>query len=120
MEPDGLGLFKVYCIIMSLIYGALMLLAVAMPLLDIGLNAEDMFAFLAIGIVSLPLLMVFAYGLFLPQAKWAWIYGLILIAIGMGSCCFWPICIPLLIKWIDPEFKAWFDGTPQVQGADGW
>lgn len=48
---------------------------------------------------------------FLPRAHWAWIYHLILIALGMTSCCCLPVCIPLLIFWIRPETRAWFQDS---------
>lgn len=112
MEPQGLGLFKVYCVIMTLLYAALCAVAVALPMLDLGLEKTDLLTFMIMGGLSFPLMLGFAYGLVLPRARWAYAYGLVLIAIGLGSCCFWPICIPLLVKWIDPKFKAWFDGPP--------
>ena len=92
-------------------------MAVALPLLDLGLRLDELLTFGIMGVVSFPLMLGFGYGLFLPRAKWAWVYGIILIAIGMGSCCFWPICIPLLIKWIDPNFKAWFERTDVATAA---
>lgn len=54
---------------------------------------------------------IFAVAPFLPKKPWNWIYGICLIALGMTSCCFLPITIPLLIQWLKPELKAFF-GRP--------
>jgi hypothetical protein len=37
-----------------------------------------------------------------------WIYGIVLIALGMTSACFVPACIPLLIYWLKPDAKSYF------------
>lgn len=52
-----------------------------------------------------------AVALFLPRRPWAWIYGIVVIAIGMTSCCILPAAIPLLIAWLKPEMKARFNRT---------
>ena len=58
--------------------------------------------------VCLPLLAVFVVGFFLPRRPWSWVYGLVLICLGLTSCITWPITIPLLIQWLKPEMKARF------------
>ncbi len=61
--------------------------------------------------IGLPLSAVFIAAPFLPRKPWAWIYDLILIAIGMTSCCCLPATIPLLIYWLKPEAKRFFGRT---------
>lgn len=61
--------------------------------------------------IGIPLAALFAAGVFLPNRPWVWIYDIVLIAIGLTSCCFWPATIPLLIYWIKPEVRVWF-GRP--------
>lgn len=56
-------------------------------------------------------LAVFAAAPFLPKKPWNWIVGMVLICLGLTSCCFMPISIPLLIQWLKPEVKAFF-GRP--------
>lgn len=47
---------------------------------------------------------------FLPRRRWAWVLGVVLIVLSMtGTCCL-PAAIPLLIFWVKPETKAFFDG----------
>ncbi len=55
----------------------------------------------------------FAYLLafFFTSGKGAWIYNLVLICIGLTSCCCIPVCIPLLIFWIRDDCKNWFCQT---------
>ena len=51
---------------------------------------------------------VFTVGLLSKRQSWAWIYNVVLICLGMGSCLFLPAAIPLLIHWLKPETKAWY------------
>jgi len=41
-----------------------------------------------------------------PDAA-AWTLGLVLIALGLTSCCL-PLCLPLLIFWLKPETQQFF------------
>ena len=78
-------------------------------------NPEDAFMMPILGGVYAAFGLVFAgafaVGLLMPRKPWAWIYGIVLIALGMTSACCIPATIPLLIFWIKPEAKAFF-GRP--------
>jgi len=64
-------------------------------------------------IVGVPFAIFFGAAPFLPKRPWAWIYGIVAIAFGMTSPCCLPASIPLLIFWIKPETKAFFEqATP--------
>jgi Na+/pantothenate symporter len=52
--------------------------------------------------------IIFAVALVLPRKPYNWIVGIVMMALGMTSCCFLPFLIPLLIYWIKPETKAYF------------
>ena len=104
--------YIVYCILMAILYLITTLFGLGFLLL--GPEAPDMtetearvmgFIFL---IFSLPLLVIFALAPFLPKKPWVWIYGLVLIALGMTSMCCLPATIPLLIFWIKPETRQFF------------
>lgn len=56
------------------------------------------------------LFLPYAVAPFLPCRPWHWVYGLVLICLSMTSCCCLPAAIPLLVFWIKPETKAWFQG----------
>jgi hypothetical protein len=59
--------------------------------------------------IALGILLLAAYvaGFFLPRKPRAWIAHLVLIAIGLTSCCTLPASIPLLVFWLKPEVQAW-------------
>ncbi len=44
--------------------------------------------------------IMFAVGLFWRNGLGGWIYNLILIILGLTTCCTWPATIPILIFWI--------------------
>lgn len=106
--------FVAYCVLMTLLY--LILAGTGAVLLVLGftitahnrdaagLQAQAV-AFLLIGVV---LVIPYAMGPFVKGKSWGWVFGIVLIAIGMTSCCLWPITIPLLIQWIKPEMKRAF------------
>jgi hypothetical protein len=52
--------------------------------------------------------IVFALPFVLPRRPWVWVYDMVVICIGLTSCCIMPAALPLLIYWIKPEVKAWF------------
>lgn len=52
--------------------------------------------------------IAFAIALFLPPKPYNWIVGIVLIALGLTSCCLLPATIPLLIYWVKPETQAFF------------
>jgi hypothetical protein len=62
--------------------------------------------------LCLALAVPFGAWAFLPHRPWVWVYGLVLIAIGLGSCLTLPFCVYLLIKWIDPSAREWYGGEP--------
>jgi hypothetical protein len=63
---------------------------------------------LAIGVVVFSLYAVVP---FLPRSRGAWIYGIVLLAMGLTSICSIAFCIPLLIGWLKPETKAFFGAS---------
>jgi hypothetical protein len=40
-----------------------------------------------------------------------WIYQIVLIGLGLTSVCCLPATVPLLISYVKPEVKAWFEPT---------
>jgi ABC-type nitrate/sulfonate/bicarbonate transport system permease component len=60
-------------------------------------------------VLSFFLSIVFAVGLKVPRKKWGWIYGFFPIAIGLTSPCCMLASIPLLIFWLNPKTKRWFN-----------
>ena len=97
----------VYVILMMLLYLAVtvggVLLILFREKFDAA-NLEDEAGMLALGLVysviGLGLFMVFGIGLFWRRGMGGWVFNLVLICIGLTSCCTWPMTIPLLIFWI--------------------
>jgi hypothetical protein len=71
-----------------------------------GLSKEIMGGiYIALGIIfAIPPIIA----LFLPKRPWVWIYHLVMICLGMTGCTI-VASIPLLIFWIKPEVKAYFN-----------
>ena len=67
--------------------------------------------FLFIGVV---LFILFAAVPFLPKRRWVWTYNIVMICIGLTSCCFLPFCIPMLIFWLKPELKSYFSDSESL------
>jgi drug/metabolite transporter (DMT)-like permease len=59
-------------------------------------------------LISLPLCVFYFAAPLLPKTRFAWIYGIVAIAIGMTSACCLPAAIPLFIFWIKSDTKAFF------------
>jgi len=59
--------------------------------------------------MGLALCAAIGVGLLAPRRKWGWVYALVVICLGLTSCCTMPACIPLLIFWLKPETKAYYN-----------
>ena len=67
-------------------------------------------------VMGLAFFIPYAAAPFLPQKSWVWVFGLVLICIGLSSACCLPVCIPLLIHWLKPEMKAFYGRTSTPSG----
>jgi MFS family permease len=110
--PPVVTWFKVYTGFMTGLY---VLCTVAGPVLlfaSAKIRGDEKVGLMVQGavlmIVGLPLAIAFVLPFFLARKRWVWIYDLVLICIGLTSCCILPAAIPLLIYWLKPECKAWF------------
>ncbi|HVG34700.1 MAG TPA: hypothetical protein VM911_16645 [Pyrinomonadaceae bacterium] len=106
--------YVIYCGLMALLYLSLMGVGAILLMLDPGPGSMggryDEMKAQAVGclIGGLVFFLPYALGPFVKTKRWGWTFGTVLIAIGMTSCCLWPITIPLLIRWIKPEMKRVF------------
>lgn len=111
-KPAVVGWYAAYCIALACIYllfvffGLIMLLAGHETEMNPGEATFLGLMFIGTGLV---LAVPFAAGPFLPRERWAWIVGIVLIGIGMTSACCLPAAIPLLISWLKPETKAYYN-----------
>ncbi len=104
--------FVAYCVLMAVLYLFVAVMGAAMIVLSSASPGRDSSELLAQGIGMLVVGAIFtvpyAVGPFAKGKSWGWVYGIVLIALGMTSCCLWPVTIPLIIRWVKPEMKRMF------------
>lgn len=108
--------YRIYCGAMSFMYFCCILVgAVLIFVSSSDSNMPDAESNMLMGIVyatvGFVLMVIFLVGLFLPRKPYNWIYGIVMIALGMTSCCTWPATIPLLIFWVKSETQAYLGRT---------
>lgn len=107
--------YIVYCVLMALLYLTMAVMGIVFMFIE---PDRDMSAAEAkiMGIMFLVLGLIFfvpyAIAPFLPRKSWVWVFGLVLICVGLTSLCCLPACIPLLIFWSKPEMKAFYGRIP--------
>jgi hypothetical protein len=108
---------RVYCGVMGAVYlaivvGSLLAAAFHDSLADADTSPREViFGSLVIGGLSAIFAAVFLAGLFVPRRRWAWVYHLVLMGIGMTSCACLPFVVPLLVFWLRPEVQAYYGGA---------
>ena len=104
--------YRVYCVALAFLYLAVTGLGfflLFVPVETQRYDADELwFMGLAYAILGIVFFFIFAVASLLPPRPYNWIVGIVMIAIGMTSCCLWPAVIPLLINWVKPETKAFF------------
>lgn len=76
---------------------------------DQEMSAEEATLMSAVFIIlGLAFFVPYALAPFLPRKSWVWVFGLVLICLGLSSACCLPVCIPLLIFWLKPDMKAFY------------
>ena len=112
MKPKVLPWFKTYCAVLTAMYVVLLPVGFMYLLVDpesLQMQATEAKIMGTIFIaMSAPLAIATALPFFVKPVPWLWVYDLVIICLGMTSCCFMPACIPLLIFWIKPETKQYF------------
>jgi len=113
-RPAVIQWYVAYCACMALLYllcaifgGFLLSVDLSSLNLDRDLTEVKIQAVILL-IIGVPLLIIYAIAPFLPRKPWNWITGIVLICLSMTSCCCLPASIPLLIHWIRPECKDYF------------
>lgn len=110
--PKTITWFRVYAALLALAYlgfAAVGVIFLTFEPADLEMSPTEA-GFLGIMFVVIGLMFFAAVlpAFFLPRRGWAWIYGLVLIILGLTSALFIPICIPLLIFWLKDPVKDWF------------
>lgn len=112
-KPPVWGFYTAYCVAMALMW--FMLVLVGLSFILNGPPNREMppqdakvmgLIFVALGFA---LMGPYVAAPFLPRRKWAWGLGFALIILSMSGTCCLPVAIPLLLQWVKPETKAYFD-----------
>jgi hypothetical protein len=101
-----------YAVVLALVYVAvgLIFLSLAMEEAPPGkeiAHAATLGRYLMVFVASV-LSLAFVAVPFLPHRPWVWVYGLATIALGFTSVVTIPFSIGLLIFWIRPEVKRYY------------
>jgi hypothetical protein len=112
-RPAVVTWFKVYAAVLCLLYVAVAAASVIFftfepAELDMS-PAEARIMGVLFLVMGAGLFVVCLIPLLVSPRPWVWIYDLVIICLGMTSICFWPACIPLIIFWLKPETKAYFE-----------
>lgn len=104
--------YRVYCGVLAALYLLVAVMGVLIAVIRPQARHQSAEETLIMGIVYAVLgvifLLVYVIALFLPRKSWNWIVGIVMIALGMTSCCTLPFLVPLFIYWLKPETKAYF------------
>ncbi len=109
--PAVYNWFVVYCVFMALLYLGFAAMGIVFmfsePDPEMSAAEAKMMGglFLLLGLVFF---VPYAIAPLLPRKSWVWVFGLVLICIGLTSACCLPACIPLLIFWSKPEMKQFY------------
>jgi MFS family permease len=110
--PPVLFWFRLYAGLMTAMYVGCMVFAPVLLFIGNKTTGDErvelIIQSILLGGVGLVLTIVCALPFFLPRKPWVWIYDLVIICIGLSSCCCLPASLPLLIYWVKPETKQWF------------
>src|SRR5262249_43827836 len=100
---------RLYAVAFALMYLACTICGVLVLVFANDLGAHDRAENLINGVIMTvmgpPLLGLSIVTAFAPRKKWGWIINIVLIGLGMMSCCCLPASVPLLIFWMKPETK---------------
>ena len=104
--------YRVYCVSLAALYALVATFGLIVAYLQPATNNQSAEESLIMGLIYAILgtifFAIFLVASILPPKPYNWIVGIVMIAIGMSSCCTWPAVIPLLIYWIKPETREFF------------
>lgn len=104
--------YRIYCGTMLALYMLLIFFGAVLTFTADAVGGSDaqenMIIGIAYGLIGVVFALVYGIALFLPAKPYNWVVGIVMIAIGLTSCCFLPATVPLLIFWLKPETKAYF------------
>jgi hypothetical protein len=111
-EPAVWKWYVAYCVVMAIMWFMLVIVGFTFllpgpPDPEMSPREAEVMGFILIGL-GVALATPYVAAPFLPRRRWAWVLGIVLIALSMSGTCCLPAAIPLLIFWLKPENKAFF------------
>lgn len=104
--------YRVYCSALVVLYLVAAILGAIAIVGSYGANVEKPEDAFKGGIVLLifggVLAVVYLTGVILSPKSATWIWGIVLIALGMISVCLLPFTLPLLLFWLKPATQNYF------------
>src|SRR5574341_1475775 len=113
-QPPVVFWYRMFCSALTALYIVVAIAGVAVVLYRKELVEDDtpeefwLFYGIFLIVLGVVLLAVYAFGAAMPAKPWTWVYGIVVIALTMTSCCCVPAAVPVLIYWIKPETQSYF------------
>lgn len=110
--PSAVTYYRIYAGVLALLYVILVIAGLGMLIASPSMRGEEQLEAIIYGIAlmatCIPLAIASVASMFLPQRKWAWVMHVIMAAMGTSSCCFAPVAIFIIIKYLEPDVKRYF------------
>jgi len=119
-KPDPVLWYQLYAGALALLYLAVVGFGIFVVVLGLEASGSAQVEALIQGVIFTGMGVVFglasAASIFFPRTKWAHTTHIIILALGMTSCCCLPVCIPILMRYNKPDVKRWF-GIEDTMGS---
>jgi MFS family permease len=124
-RPQAVVYYRIYCwalVLLQLLMtaGGVLLLVFAEQMATQAPGTDPMEVRFQGGLMTIAgavFLVPYLVAALLPERWWTWIAGLVIMALSLTSCCFLlPVTIPLLVYWVQPGTRAWFES---LRGGPG-
>jgi hypothetical protein len=112
VKPDAVLWFQIYAGAMALLYLFVTVAGIGMLVLSAETSGGEQAELIINGVVcagmGVVLGIISAASIFFPRVKWAHVTHIIILAMGMTSCCCLPFSLPILLRYNKPDVKRWF------------
>jgi len=112
--PPAWGWYVAFCVAFAIMWFVLVMMGLSFifsgpPNREMSQPDAQVMGFIFVGLGA-ALMVPYAAAPFLPTVAQLLSDGIVLIVLSMTGACCLPAAIPLLISWVKPETKEYFDG----------
>ncbi|QDU32821.1 hypothetical protein KS4_08570 [Poriferisphaera corsica] len=75
-------------------------------------GADPQFVGQLLAVFSIVMIILFTTSYFINPNRFRWVYALILLAIGALNLCLWPVVLPILYFWLQPNNRLYHQFNP--------